>query len=270
MKKKLFFLFITLFFLFSPPNPALADDEFNRLQQEYLNKYQEYRLSHQNYLTAKNKYLTYQTLATKTEALNATSQMLSLRDETLKNYLRTIRVKLSATANTTLSLSYFANNLYLNLDKEIAWLSDHQSQFSAAGNSEDLLKLSTATQERYPQIEVLIYQTLGIIDNGRLKEAADKTKGSLDQLETKINSIREEDQTDTTIPERWLLEAKNKFSQSQTKQNEIETSLKNLKANENVADNFQKLSTLLEEGQQYLKETLSYLLQTISQLRGEK
>lgn len=264
----LFFLVSGLFSLVSVS--AAASPEYNRAYQDYTHAFNQYRRSHQEYLTAKNKYSSYQTLVAKTEALNATAEMLTRRDETLKTYLTAVRFKLSETADTTLSLSYFANMLYLNLEKEINWLTEHQSKFSSAGSFKDLLKFSQETEEKHPVFELLAYQALGTTINGRFTELSRQTKTEIDQLEKKVAAIREEGKMETTTPERWLLEAKNKFALSLQKQNQASQSLVNLKAGQQTASSFNNSIILLEESNQYLKETASYLLEIISFLRGEK
>lgn len=248
---------------------SVSSPEYDQAYQEFTQSYHQYQEAHQEYLVAKNKYSTYQTLTTKTQALEATAKMLKLRDESMKNYLTALRLNLSATADTTLSLSYFANMLYLDLEKEITWLNDHQTKFSSAATFADLLKLSSETEEKHPDQETLSYQSLGTILDGQLKEPSQEIKNTLNELEEKIALIREEGKIDTATPERWVMEAKNKHQLSVEKHEEAAAAIKNLKSGATTKD-YQKITTLFTESSQYLKETISYLLETISYLRGEK
>lgn len=263
-----FLLIVCLFSYLISPSFATTS-EYNRAYQDYLYTFNQYRSAHQNYLTAKNKYSTYKTLSAKTEALNATAKMLELRDETLKTYLLAVRLKLAETAETTLSLSYFANMLYINLEKETNWLADHQTKFSAAATFSDLLAFSSETENRQPRIELLAYQALASSIGGQLKAASDETGANLQTLKEKVGLIREEGKMEIIIPERWLLEAENKYQLSLEKQNKAAQVISNLSAGEGN-EGFQNATNFYQEANQYLKETTSYLLETIAYLRGEK
>ena len=238
--------------------------DFNRAYQDYLYTYNQYRESHNQYITAKNQYLTYKTLTAKNKALNTTREMLKKRSEVLRTYLTALRMKLKETPGVDL---HQADTLYLKIDNEVNWLIEHRDSLSSASTIEDLLELSGKFEGKYPEIEVIIYQTLGEILKGKEANLYSKASKLIRETEEKILEVKARDSEKALLLERWLLEAKKKMVRSLEKQNYSERLLKNLEPDEAISGNFHEAQFPLKESNQYLKEVVFYLKEIIQKIK---
>lgn len=240
--------------------------DFNRAYQDYLYNLNLYRTSHLAYLSARNEYLTYKTLTAETRALETTREMLKNRAEVLKTYLTALRMKLAETTGIT---NYQQNMQYLKLDNEVTWLSSHKESLSSPGSIADLLKVSSQLEEKYPGIELLSYQTLGTILAGKENSLREKVEAQAKKTEEKIAQMKKEGE-DVAKLERWLLEARKKITRSEEKQTEGENILKTIKSTEKEKKReFNKAQLALGEANQYLKEAISFLSETIRETKYE-
>lgn len=258
------FLTFTLLLFYSP---ALSQDfDFNRAFQDYLYNYNLYRSSHLEYVSAKSEYLTYKTLTAQTKALEATKKMLLARAETLKTYLTALRLKLK---ETTGILNYQQNMYYLKLDNEVTWIGTHKNSLPSAGTLEDLVKISTEAEKRYPTMEILAYQTLGTVMTGKEITLRDKINEQISKTEGKINQIKETGE-DTTTLERWLIQAKEKIKRSEEKEKEGQNIISAIKpTDKNKIQSWNKAQKAFEEENQYLKEAVSHLKEIIREIKSE-
>lgn len=255
---------LLLFYFFTI---AFAQDfDFPKAYQDYLYNYNLYRTSHDKYLSAKNEYLAYKTLTSETRALEATREMLKNRTRTLQTYLTAIRMKLG---ETTGIINYQQNLEYLKLDTETNWLSLHQESLSQPGSIADLLQQSSPLEEKYPQIELLSYQTLGTILGGKENSLRERVSTQAAKIEEKITEMKNEGE-DVAKLERWLTEAKKKIARSEEKQVEAELILKNIKPSEqDKKREFSKAQIAFEESNQSLKEGVSFLSELIQEIKYE-
>lgn len=238
---------------------------FNRAYQDYLYTYGQYREAHNQYVTAREQYLTYKTLTAKTLALEQTLDMLQKRDEAVRTYLTTLRMKM---AETTGIANYKQNTLYLKLDAEVSWYIEHREKLSSAATIEDLVETSEEAESRYNKTLVLIYQALGIILEGKENNIRNQIDEQVELIKDKISQIRERGDKDTTTTERWLLEAENKLTRSQEKLNEAMTILDSLKPSERDKEgNYIASQKLFQESHLYLKETNSHLKELIREVK---
>ena len=132
--KSLLVFFLSFSVLAQSPTRPVSD--FKRAYQDYLFNFNQYRQFHQNYSTKKQAHLNYQTLRSKSQAENATQIMLKFRDEVIRTYLTALRLKF---AEITKVADYQQNVLYLQLDKEVFWYSNHQNLINQTQNLEKLV-----------------------------------------------------------------------------------------------------------------------------------
>lgn len=261
MKRIIFCFLISLLFI----RYTYAFD-FDRAYQDYLYTYNQYRESHNEHITAKNQYLTYETLTAKDKALNATRNMLETRSEVLRTYLTALRMRL---AETTEVVGYQANTLYLKLDNEVDWLIDHRDSLSSPSTIEDLLEISGEFEKRYPKTEVIIYQTLGEIIKSKETNLYQRGNELISETEEKILEIKAIDSEKALMWERWLLEAKKKAMRSLEKQEYAGKVLLALKPGDKISKDFHEAQFALKESNQYLKEVVFYLKETIREIKYE-
>lgn len=258
--------FILIFLLFASP---VFSEDFNssKAYQDYLYNYNLYRSSHDNYLSAKNEHLSYKTLNSQTKALEATREMLKNRDEALRTYLTALRMRLK---ETTGIINYQQNLEYLKLDLETNWLTLHKDSLSAPTSLEDLFKTSADFEKRYPDTEVLAYQSLGTILSGKQDNIRNQISDQIKKIEDKITEIKNTGESVDKL-QQWLGEAKKKVVASQTKQTEAENILKALDADENnKKGEFNNAQAAIGESNQNLKEAASFLTEIIVEIKHEQ
>lgn len=238
---------------------------FNRAYQDYLYTYNQYRDAHNEYVSAKEQYLTYKTLTAKTLALEQTLNMLQKRDETIRTYLTALRMKM---AETTGISNYKQNTLYLKLDADVAWYEEHQNKLPSAATLEDLVKSSKEAEDRHGKTQVLAYQALGIILEGKENNLRSQVDQQVQVIKDKISQIRKKGDKNTTTAERWLLEAENKITRAQEKLDEAMKILDSMKPTDrDKAGDYNQAQKLFEESHLYLKEGNSYLKELIREIK---
>lgn len=265
MKRSLPFIltFALLIFYFS--GLAFAQEfNFERAYSDYLYNYNLYRESYDTYSTAREAFLKYQTLTSKNEAIGETKEMLKNQAEVVKTYLTALKLKLTGSG-----LSNDEQHLLsLNLDKEIDWFRQHQEEVKDVNSLEDLTALSGKSKEQYEKTEVLIYQTLGAILAGKETALREEISQKIKSLKEKVGEIRLKGDKDTSLAERWLLEAENRLVKSQEKQFAAQQTLGKIKESSlNKIRNYNEAQSSLEESHQFLKEANSYLKEIIRELK---
>lgn len=239
--------------------------DFNRAHQDYLYIYGQYREAHNEYVTAKEQYLNYKTLTAKTLALEQTLSMLQNRDETLKTYLTALRMKM---AETTGISSYKQNTHYLKLDAEVTWYLEHREELVSAATLEDLTDSSKEAEDRHGKTEVLAYQALGLIFEGKETGIKNQLEEQINLIKDKLEEIDEKGDKDTTTAERWLLEAENKLARSQEKINQATNILDAMKPSDrNKAGDYSEAQKLFQESHLYLREANSFLKELIHEIK---
>jgi hypothetical protein len=270
MKRLSIILLFSLFAIsYSPLAKVSAQEEptfdFQRAYADYNYIYNQYRQTHAEYISARQAYLNYKTLTSKTEALNKTLAMLKLRDKSVQTYIMALRTKM---AETTGISNYEENILYLKLDNEAGWYSQHYNSLPSAGSLEDLVASSKEAQDQYKKSEVLIYQTLGTILAGKETALRDKINQQIEILKAKIAEIRQRGDKDTAIMERWLLEATNRLTRSQEKEFTAQQLLAKMKSHQRDKNRvYNQAQFALEESHQYLKEANFYLKELIREAK---
>lgn len=260
-----FSLFAARYLLLAPAFAQQPPFDFIRAYNDYIYTYNQYQSAHKEYIVAKQAYLNYKTLTSKNETLAKTSQMLKLRDKVVQTYLTTLRMKL---AETTGISNYEQNILYLKLDDEVAWFSDHAELLGSAGSLEDLVDSAGKAQNRYKKTEILIYQALGTVLAGKESALREEISQQIDTLKEKLGEIRQEGNKDTAALERWLLEAENRLVRSQEKQFASQQTLAKMESRgRNMAGIYHQAQYTLEESHQYLKEANSYLKEIIVEVK---
>jgi hypothetical protein len=254
----------TLFFFFFSSLILAQEFNFDRAYADYLYNYNLYRESYDSYNTARETFLKYQTLTSKNEAIGKTKEMLQNQDEVIKTYLTALRIKLME--NPGLS-SDEQNILFGNLDNEIERFRQHQEETNKSNTLEDLTNLSEKSKEQYEKTEILIYETLGAIFAGKEIGLREEISQQIKSLKEKVGEIRLKGDKDTSLSERWLLEAENRLTQSQEKQFEGQQNLTKIKSSLNKSRTYNEAQSSLEKSHQFLKEANSYLKEIIRELK---
>lgn len=242
----------------------IAANTFEQSYQDYLFNYDQYRQTNANYVISRQAYLSYQTLTAKSEAQTKTLHMLKSRDETLKTYLTTLKDKI--TQQEGLSPTEKESEL-AQLENEAAWYQDHQERLPSAGTLEDLVDSSQEARQHYRHTESLIYQTLVTILSGKENFWRSQLIDQIKAIKSNLARIKDNGDKETNKAERWLLEAENRITRSQEKQQKANANLADLNNSSNRNEVYNQSQFALEESRQYLKEADSYLKEVVREIK---
>ncbi|MCJ7827666.1 hypothetical protein MUP65_00775 [Patescibacteria group bacterium] len=239
------------------PNPELAIALAN-----YEHTYERYRLAHNDYELAKSQYRAYNNLTSQTTALTKTAIMLEARDQVMIIFLHLIGTKLSTETKFTFGK---VSVILQKLTNEADWYLEHQSKISSAATIEDLLAISQEAEERFDYSSQIVYEALfeGFI--AEETEIMTLVQLELTQLNGLIQEIRQTDQ-DTSSIERWQIETENKFElarQKFTQADEFDAYL----PKDGAGPNFSRHTLMLEQTNQYLKETNLNIIEIIREIK---
>lgn len=248
--------------------PAIAQNfDFNKALSDYLYNYNIYRNDYLKFTSARSEYLNYKTLTSENKAFDATKSMLENRSVTMRTYLTALRMKLY---EETAILNYNQNFYYIKLDDEVAFLDKNKNDYASAGNIDDLLTTSKILEERFPAQAKLTFQTLGQIDSGIETGVKNRTNEIISLLETKIGQIKATGE-DTTVEERWILQAKEKIKRAEEKDREAYTLLTKIEdKDDDKLDQWNTIQKIYEEEHLYYKEAVNYLKEIIREVKSAK
>jgi hypothetical protein len=248
--------------------PAFAQDfDFNKALSDYQYNYNIYRNDFSSFTSAKNEFLNYNTLTSENKALEATRKLLNQRAITVKTYLTAIRMKLK---EMTSIVNYSQNLQYIKIDDEVTWIPQHQLEYASAGTINDLLKTSAIFEARYPEMEALAITSLGQIVGQEEINLRDEVNALIAKTEAKITQMRDAGE-DTTMEERWLIQAKEKVKRSSEKGTAALAITNNVKVDKsNKLAYWNQAQVLFEEENQYLKEASSNLKEIIREIKSAK
>ena len=256
-------ILVLLLGIFVFTNVAYAD--YSGTYQSYINLYDTYRQAERSYVTSKNKYLTYQTLTAEQEALDNGKNFLKLRDQLVILYLKLLYDRVNESGGYTTD----ERNLIFNkLNVEMNWLTEHRTKYDSSSTLKDLQRLSDQMQDRYLSlIRYIGLQTAGGILQNKLSVMTVLLQDLLNQTEAQLARV-DESGKDTTVSQRWLLEAKNKLSLAIEKQEDSRQIFASLHG-QNLITDYNQGAFYLSESNQYLREANFYLSEIIRLTKGE-
>ena len=255
--------FAILYLAFASPILAQEEFTFDRAYSDYVYTFDQYRAAHQQYQLKKNEYLKFKTLTAQTDAYAAGLNLLKARDDVIRTHLTTLRLKLAETpgVNPTERQATFSR-----IDQEVNWLFAHQTRLQNTTNLKELTRISKEIETRYPTITVLMYQSLTTVLASKQNFFRTQASSHYQGLKTKLINIRDSGE-DTTIFDRWLLQAQQKLELSLERQSAASSLAAKLGAQtRNLPQEFLAIQTALKDSHQYLKETTSALQEIIRDL----
>lgn len=259
--KKILPVVLLLGFLILAPN-VRAD--YSSAYQDYVYNYQIYRNAINEFQVAKSTYQTYRTLTAQNEAITKFKTVLKTRDTVMAVYYNLLQEKLNATPAVDDATKNTFNGIKTS---EKNWLDAHQTKIDAAGSLDDLNSVSGEFDSRFPQMDLETRQTVG---NVLLAKEAD-LKGQLDSLsgtETQVLAQIRQSGQDTSVWDRGVISARSKLDLYQQKIDDARNIFypQNNYYNQGI-DIFQGQQAL-SSANQYLRETVSYLLEVIKGITG--
>lgn len=235
-----------------PINLAQAQSaEFSSSYSEFNSAYDAYQTAQAEFEIKRGQYIASKTVAATGEARNATYKLLQARDEAVVKYLSMIRKRLAEAVGVSTTDREIA---FSNLDTEIAWFEDHQSNTSSAGSLEDMVDDSKEASDQYSKTTLrIIYKTLGQIAIGKELYLREKQASVVDELKVKLGDIRVDGEIDTDLFDRSIIDIANTINRSRGKNADATILLATFdkQANAKVYDD---IVFRISEGVAYLKD----------------
>lgn len=250
-------------------NFGVFAQEFNyeRAYQDFSYNFSLYDQIKSSYTSARSEYLQYKTLTAKEKAKGETFKLLQARDEVVKTYLTSLRMKIKEHEGIN---DKDKESYYLRIDPEFKFFEDHKNVLSSAGSLEDLVEDSDEGRLRYENsTKIAIYTTLIAIASGKNYYFRDEIQKELNGLKSKIAEIRSNGDKDVSSIERSLTDIENKIQRSREKDSEAYAEILALKTTEK--DKEETYNLALESVQQsylYLKEVNTFLLEIVRQIKS--
>lgn len=255
--------------IISDPQP----DVFNSTvaQRDYLFMVEKYNKARSDYLLARSQYLSAQTLAAQTQARNATAAMISSRDEVVRAYLLFLRTKVEEDKNIKPDIK---EGLFARLNSEIAWYENHKGRIRSAGSLNDLVADSDEAKKQFETTTRVASEARSLVPIAAVEEARGVASGILGNTRDTINNISSNGDHPVSSAQRWILEAENKLTRSFDKELEARKALESIQTGgagnstrTNPADDFNKLTLLLEESLQFIREGRDHLKEVVKNLK---
>ncbi len=258
MKEKLIIvIFVGVLVILSNGRAAVAESE---RYQDYLYQNSVYRQNLSQFKTAKAQYESYQTLTSQTEAIKKAREVLISRNNTLNAYF----LLLEETMGIFLPQSMLEKDGYQQrLEKEKKFLEEKNSLLNAAATTSDLTDLSQEIEKKFVDYKILSQQITGLVLLNKAQISGEKVASATASVRgALVAEVKNQQSND--ILERWLGQAEAKYQLALQKQAAARSLFFPAKDKE---IKFFEGKVQIFNGHQYLKETISNLLEVI---RGAK
>lgn len=266
MKKlptQILLLFILLFTgILLTTSLKISFASYSQAYQDYLFEFNNYRNAYQEYQVAKSKYLAFQTLVSQNEAIDKTRTVLVRRDNAVSSFLSALKERLAETNGVNENEQAVQNSKIQLLQ---SFLDNHRAKVEAAATLNDLTSLSKEFETKNKESVNLSNQTVGLIVISRFNfffDRFDTQKALLSSFVKDIGSTGEN--TQSYERQIGLIDAKRRLA------DEKYQTLKNIyfpPEEKNI--NVEETIPLIQDTYLYLKESTSYLLETIKNIKEE-
>lgn len=272
MKKtnSLLFVLVSVVFLlvfgFLLKMVSAEDFDYERAYQDFSYNYSLYDIALNEYKNARAEYLQFETLTSKDKAKTATLKMLQARDEVIKTYLTSIRMKIKESKGLSDGQK---EGYYPRIDEEFKYYESHKDKLSSAGSLEDLVKDSEEESERYESsTKIVVYTSLIGVATGKTSFLRQEIEKSITDLKAKIAEIREAGDKNVSAIERSVTDLENKVARSKDKDNQAKDMVNKIKVTQrDKASDFDEALQNVQDSYLYLKEVNTYLLEIVRQIK---
>jgi len=220
------------------------------------------------YQKARSEYLQFDTLTSKETVKEETLKLLLIRDEVVKTYLTSLRMKIRELKGLTDSEK---EGYYSRIDEEYKYFEEHKNKLSSAGSLEDLVDDSDEALDRYDRSsKIVIYYSLIGIASGKNSYLRSEIEKQISEIKSKISEIRSNGDKDVSSIERSIIDLENKISRSKEKDGESLNMVNQIKTTENDKEDVYNEALLgTQDSFSYIKEVNNYLLEIIKQIKTD-
>ena len=218
------------------------------------------------YQKARSEYLQFDTLTSKETVKEETLKLLLIRDEVVKTYLTSLRMKIRELKGLTDSEK---EGYYSRIDEEYKYFEEHKNKLSSAGSLEDLVDDSDEALDRYDRSsKTVIYYSLIGIASGKNSYLRSEIEKQISEIKSKISEIRSNGDKDVSSIERSITDLENKISRSKEKDSESLNMVNQIKTTEKDKEDVYNEALLgTQDSFSYIKEVSNHLLEIIKQIK---
>lgn len=253
-----------------------VDSEYDAAYKEYVTAQSNYRDAHDDYILSRAQYLRFQTQQSQTDAINSTAKMLVARDDLMIKYMLALRAKVNETKGISEDKK---QSISSKVDEEIGWYNDHKQRLPSGGSLNDVIKDSENAKKKFSEEMPFFFDTLSIVSAGKVVSFRERMNDEISKLKDKIDKIKSSENPDERLSveklqtiDRWLFESDQRLARSEEKINEANDDMNEFynKRNDNLRKQnslYDSVITRIEESKQYLKDTNTYLLEVVREIK---
>ena len=240
--------------------------DYERAHQDYSYSLSLYGRKENEYQQLRSEYLQYKTLTAEEKAKEGTLSMLLLRDEVVKTYLTSLRMKIREHKGLTEGEK---ESYYPRIDDEFKFFEEHKNKLPSAGSLDDLEDDSEEASDKYEEsTKIVFFKSLIGIATGKNAYFREEIESQIAKLKEKIAEIRSNGDKDVSSIERSIVDLENKIARSKDKDYQAKDIINTIKTTEkDKEDYYNDALGNTQNAYLYLKEVNNYLLEIIRQIR---
>jgi len=259
-------LLVLVFFGYFLTVVSAQDFNYTKAYEDYAYNLSLYDQQKNTFQSAKAEYLQFNTLTAKEKAKGETLKLLLARDEVVKTYLTSLRMKIRELEGLT---DAEKEGFYTRIDQEFKFYEEHREKLSSAGSLEDLVDDSKEASDRFStQTKIVDYYSLIGIASGKNSYFRQEIEKQISEIKRKISEIKSNGDKDVSSVERSITDLENKIARSREKDNEAIDAVNKIKTTERDKESiYNEALANCQDSFSYLKEVNTYLLEIINQIK---
>lgn len=244
---KRFVVLVTLLLTLLLPIRAFAQSA-EESYQRLLALYDAYRSTYTQYINTRSQYIQYGTLSSRNDALIAVKNFLTARSNVLLEYLNLLTL-------TNKEPLYTAE-----LSDHTKFIQAQQETIPAIATLDDAVDFSQQIERRHLPMHSLSRRVVGTTLTDRLDHVRLRILVLENDAALLIAHLRSQNKDVATL-DRWLSDARNKRLLGEEKITAARTMLVefDIRRIEEMNRNFSEIQQTLSQGNQYFKESLSFM-----------
>jgi hypothetical protein len=270
------FFGLALFSVFSKPvysqEITPVSDEYRNAQSAYQKTYSDYVAARDDYILKRSQYLSYKTLKSQTDAYDATSKFIRLRDDVYLQYMNVLTIRLKEAKGIP---DERKAGLQARIDQETLWYTTHRDSIPSAGTLDDLVKDSNDAKGHVQISHLLYYEILVYVADGQVTDFRDRTKIFLDEIKKLVDVIKADQSEDAfsteklALIDRWIFDSESKIVRAEQKMQEGLDQIVKLTEtrNEGQLREFNKNIAVYTEAAISLKEANAFLGEDMNEIK---
>lgn len=238
-------------------------NRYKEVKSNYLKQVDFYKNARADFITSKNKYRQVKNKVGTQELLERTKKFLTNMIQAMINYLQAVKTK----AENYPHLSPAdRNSIIAELDSDIAWLAQQQSEIQNASTQQQIVDHAKVVRNHWLKIRGDAKRITGHILASHINRIIAKSKDYSQRIEDKIAELQSQGY-DTTDLENWLEDYNEKIELAETRYESAKEKFNDISSSTGADSLFRKGHTFLREANRYLKDAHVILRQIVTALK---